>query len=276
MQPALQTKDKKVDYRLITAGWLLAAAREGRLSPWQYNRATDEARVIRMLRDQVGRLEKGQPFTLFLPVPITVCRLGGVTYLMDGQHRLAVLQRLSDTCPAAVAGVQLALCTVECREPGDLEDVFIRINSGTPVPAAYYAQKVSRVLDEYLHQLRLRYPHAESDAEHPQKPRFNLRRTRDAMSSHLELRDAIIDGWLSAERLLEVTEHENRVEAAFLAAPGAARMKTPSSRCLKYAASTGFYLGLRDGWALTVSIQALLGGREEQALLEQREKRAQT
>lgn len=279
----LLTRNKKVSYRVVRGAELVKARRAGELVTWEFNRALDEERVSRMTQDQIGRLERGDPLTLFLPVPVTVCALGGdacflggdacflgddrcinvggVTYVMDGQHRLAVLTTLVEharteiSAPARTA--ELLLCTVTCATAAELEDVFVRINSGTPVPAAYYDKKVDELLAGYCERLIGLWPLAHSEAARPQRPSFSVRRVKDAMSSQALLRNAIIDGRLTAETLVAITDRENTLERNLQGTEGAG--KGIPDRCLKGAIKSEFYLGLRKEWATDIALRAIAG-----------------
>jgi len=247
------TAQDGTQYELITGAYLLRLVGSASLRDWEGNRDRDGERVARMKESQLALLSAGRPTNLFMPVPITVCRYQNALLLVDGQHRLAVLQALSREGALDAEGVELLLCVVPCAAAADVEETFVRINAGTPVPAAYYNQRVKRVLDEFLGLLARAHPKAVSAAARPQRPNYNKSRVRDEMSAQIPLRDAIIDNRVTAQRLAEVALAENEIERVVV--DGGARRKLPES-CLARAAKTGFYLGLREGWSVAVALRA--------------------
>jgi hypothetical protein len=236
-------------YRLLTG----AEALDLPLIPWEYNRQVDEARVGRAYEDQVRRLRESRVLTMFLPTPITVCWLDTTAYLMDGQHRLAVLRRLVDRAGIRADTVSLVLCEMTCHSNEELEEVFVRINSGTQVPAAYYSKKVFALLTQFGAALSTMFSKAVSKAARPQRPNFNLETVRDEMSSQISLRDAIIDKRITVEHLMKVVCRENEIEKQ-ISEQG--RRGVPQS-ILARAEKTGFHLGLRAGWPVAIALQAV-------------------
>lgn len=252
---ALHANGASISYTVIRGAALLELRSRKALRQWELNRGVDEERVARLVRDQVARLDQGKGVSLFLPVPITVCRHAGVLYLIDGQHRAAALERLRAQRPESADSAELLLCTVQCDSAAAMEDVFLRVNSGTPVPAAYYANKVNVVISTFLERLILTFPGVAGNAAHPQRPRFNLKTVRDEMSSLTQLRDSILNNSLDAEALSALAVAENEIEQARHDSPKAASGVPP--RCLAAAAKTGFYLGLQKGWPLELALRAV-------------------
>jgi len=251
--PSLIASSGNVSYRLFTGKQLLGLSDAGGLRVWEFNRALDVARVDRMVEDQLARIRRGEPVNLFMPTPITVCWLGDGHLLMDGQHRLAALRRLAQAPGCDAEKVELLLCEVACARAEDVEETFVRVNSGTPVPASYYNRRVLAVLEEFIAELTKRYPTAVSKAARPQRPNFNGARARDEMAVQIPLRDAIVDGKLTAAALLAVALEDNALERAITATTA---RKIPES-ALNRAAKTGFYLGLREGWAAATALRAV-------------------
>ncbi len=240
------------EYSPTTVGGILDLAATDRLRPWEYNRGVDRARVARMYAEQVNLLRVRGQTTLFTPVPIVVYSAPGEPYtLLDGQHRLEVMRLLTATNPGLRAS-QLLLCVARGPVP-TAHEVFERVNSGTPVPAAYYNQKVNDVLTQYTASLEVRFPAAISKAPHPHRPNINLGRVREEMSAHLPFRDAIIDGLIAPADLLELTLRENDVET--VVSQSGPRSRTPAS-AVERAGRTHFHLGLRDGWAVALASAA--------------------
>lgn len=241
-----------VTYVLASAVDLLAQSRDGRLRLWGQNRRVDQARVDRLYEDQVRHLFAQRELTLFTPAPFVVHALPrGAAELLDGQHRLAVLRRLEETHPQSIADLWVVVCSIAGQTA---EAVFERVNSGTPVPAAYYNQKVGAVVKAYLAEVTLRYPAAVSKAPHPHRPNINLARVCDEMTAHLPLRDAIIDGLVTPADLLGVTLEENSIERQVTAA--GPRKGLPAS-AVERARRTNFYLGLREAWPVAVAIRVV-------------------
>jgi hypothetical protein len=249
----LTTRTKDIKFRLTSAADLLKMKQTGAFSVWAFNRDLDEDRVARMYDAQVKLLKEKRPFTLFMPTPVYVCACADASLvLVDGQHRLAVLELLAKRPDVRAAEIELMLCVVNCGAGQTVDDVFIQINSGTPVPSAYYDKKVRVLLSQYVAFLETEYPLSVSRAPRPQRPNFNVTSVRDEMSSLVAFRDAVIDGRISLELLCEATREENRVETAI---PVESRRKIPESVLLR-AERTGFYLGLRDGWSVAVALRA--------------------
>jgi hypothetical protein len=253
-KPALEARTERVKYSVTTGQQLIELHNSRSLLPWEFNRDVDAPRVARMYELQVERIRQGQRPNLFMPVPITVGRMssGGALLLMDGQHRLAVLQRLAQSGLQPLEAIEIVLCEVVCDNLDDLEDLFVRINSGTPVPAAYYSKKVAVLLDEFTRALAAEFPAAVSAAPRPQRPNFNKSRVCDEMSSQLALRDAIIDGKVTPDHLIAAVHEENAIE---MLVPVSARRAVPAS-VLARASKSGFFLGLREGWPTVVALRA--------------------
>jgi hypothetical protein len=241
-----------ISYRICSGKQLLELCDAGKLRVWEFNRALDEARVARMTEEQLARIQRGQSVSLFMPTPVTVCRLGEGLLLMDGQHRLAVLRRLAQNPGYDAGSVELLLCEAACSRAEELEETFVRVNSGTPVPASYYNRRVLAVLDEFIAELVVKFPKAVSKAARPQRPNFNGARARDEMATQIPLRDAIIDGKLTAAALMAVALEDNALEKAITSTT---TRKLPES-ALNRAAKTDFYLGLREGWAAATALRA--------------------
>lgn len=240
-------------YSLVPAEHLVEAAAEGRLVVWIKNRQLDSARVDRLYAEQAERLSRGQALSLFAPTPFVAHRdglLSGVLELLDGQHRLGVLRLLSKTHPMHLKTVKVLLCVATGISP---ETVFERANSGTPIPAAYYNERVSSVTSEFAERLALAFPKAASPSVRPLRPNFNKNSVVAAMSSQIPFRDSIMDGKLTAESIFALAVTANRDESAITAA--GARAATPAS-AIKRATASGFHLGLREGWAIALALRA--------------------
>ncbi len=256
LQPArIVVRKGDVEYKLTTGAMLLKMKKDGTLITWEFNRDLDEDRVMRMYDAQTALLTKNLPLNLFAPAPFYACRaaggkqVGASWILIDGQHRLAVLDRLSKRIDVQVDEIEILVCSIACSPERTIDDVFVQINSGTPVPSAYYDKKVKSLLAEYTKFLKKEFSLAISDALHPHRPNFNTTVVQDAMSSHVPFRDAVIDGRVTLKMLTATTLEENEMEKATL------HRKLPAS-ALDRAARTGFYLGLRDGWPANIAHRA--------------------
>lgn len=255
----MQLNSGKTKYSVRKGNNIAKLWADGTIVPWEFNRTVDAERVARIVEGQLRRVKAGDNLTLFAPMPIVLCELGATTLLMDGQHRIASLMQLQASADSQVAeaanNVEVVVCTEVCASDGELEELFERINTGTPVPAAYYAKKVDQLLTEYTKKLVGQWPHAHSKAERPQRPSFNDRRVKDVMSSNPEFRDAIIDGKITADALAKLTERENEIERNLQA--GASASKAIPERCLKGAIKSGFYLGLQKDWPAKIALRAV-------------------
>jgi hypothetical protein len=255
-QPArIVAHEGSVEYRLITGTTLLKMKKDGALITWEFNRDLDEDRVMRMYDSQVALLTKDLPLNLFAPAPIYVCRtpggkqIGSSWVLIDGQHRLAVLGLLYKRSDVQTDKIEILMCSIVCGPGRAIDDVFVQINSGTPVPSAYYDKKVKCLLADYVAFLEKEFSASVSKAPRPQRPNFNTTAVRDEMSTQMLFRDAVIDGRITLKMLTEATLEENVIEKAI------PHRKLPDS-VLNRAARTGFYLGLRDGWPTAVALRA--------------------
>jgi hypothetical protein len=225
------------------------------LEKWVYNRDVDAKRVARICRLYEEQTRAGMK-SLFLPLPITVCYLAGAAILVDGQHRLVALRQLSEQRPELMAGIELAVCEVGCVSEAEVEHTFMRINTGTPVPAAYYNQKVDELVSSFLAALAEQFPGAAAPPEtkRPQRPSYNPRFVKDQMSSVTPFRDAAIDGALSVHDLMIIALKENAVEA--VAAKSPSHRPGVTAGMYENAKKSGFYLGVRANWAGDVATRA--------------------
>lgn len=237
-------------YRVLPARALLEIPHEA----WEYNRQVDGDRAARIADAQAANLEEGngrQAASVMLPTPITFCLQGGKRLLMDGQHRVRALQLLRER-GLALDQIDVLVCELTCGTPEDVENAFVRINCGTPVPAEYYSKKVRRVLDDFGDEFVQEFPAAISASLRPQRPNANIGIAKTEMSTHIPLRDAIIDGRVKAKDLMDILRAENSIEEKVAA--GKPRGVTPLM--LDRAKKSGFFLGLRSGWPIAVAARA--------------------
>lgn len=248
-------------YRLVSSAELVALAASGVLSRWEGNREIDSGRVAKLFADQLSLIDSGREPTLFSPCPVVIYSQPGTgSVLVDGQHRLEVLKLLSEARPSFSAWILLCTCAGAGAGPlPSVHEVFERVNSGTPVPAAYYNDRVGAMLGAFAAAMSVRYQSAVSKAAHPQRPNFNLQQVRDSMSSHLPFRDAVIDRLVTVGDLMAIVVRENDIEA--LVTGSGSRCRLPAS-VIERAKRTGFHLGLRDGWPLAVASMAAAEARE--------------
>jgi hypothetical protein len=262
MAGTLLTRDKNIRYSVIAASVLLESYQ---YKSWEHNRRLDEARAAKLaeLQHQLTSQqaaeggERGRAMSLFLPTPITFCWLADgaarTRFLIDGQHRLQAL-RLLAARDFDLASLDLLVCEILCESPEAMEEAFVRINSGTPVPSEYYDSKVRRVLTAFSELFARKFALALSDSARAPRPYTNLDLMKTEMSAHIPLRDAIIDGRVQADDLLELVLAENAVEK-IVEGKGA---KGVTTAMVARARKCDFFLGLRAGWPTAIAARAAL------------------
>lgn len=207
-------------------------------------RAQKLAQVEKELHLNTGRYE-------FSITPVVVGQLGLKYYLLDGQHRARawdLLGRPADT--------EWVVHVVVCASREAVEQTFLWVNSGTPVPSAYFDKRIRAALTDFLDMLEREYPSATSTTKAPHRPRYNRELKRDEMSSYNPLRDALMDKKLTPEDLLSAALEINQEQANRYANDKKARDRQ-SKKCYETAEKMGFYLGLDVGWPITVAIKAI-------------------
>jgi hypothetical protein len=176
-------------------------------------------------------------------------------YLIDGQHRIQALRLLASR-DFDLASLDLLVCEILCESLEAMEEAFVCINSGTPVPSEYYDSKVRRVLTAFSELFAHKFGSALSDSARAPRPYTNLDLMKTEMSAHIPLRDAIIDGRALAEDLLELVFAENAVEkSAIVGGKGA---KGVTTAMVARAHKCDFFLGLRTGWPTVIAARAAL------------------
>jgi hypothetical protein len=248
--------DEAFSYQVITGSQALDLEAQA----WAVSRPLDESRVQKLYREQAKRLTQGLSPSLFLPVPITVAVLRGrgqadQHYIMDGQHRLEVLRRLNQSEQGTV---RLSMCKVQCGTQEELEELYVRINDGAPLPASYLKKKFATWVGQFTALLVKAFPKAISASERPRRPNFNPVLVRERLQTLPALRKAVSLGTITAEKMLRMVHTENAIEAQISAAAqiSAGGWKiTPS--LLRKANETQFPLGLRRDWPVTIAVRAL-------------------
>ena len=215
--------------------------------PWKENRPVSEDRVKwlalaeRRAFEATGRYEFSSP-------PTTLCWMAAEgparLYLIDGQHRHAAWLLLGSP-----ADTEWLVHVVACADAAAVAKQFEWCNSGTPVPATYYAARVKQAVDVLLDLLAMEYPDTTSESKAPIRPRFNRATVHDELGAIPSLRDGVMFGQLTGEALFSAAKELNDARAELYEATPSAEK---SVKCLAAAQKLGWHLGLSRDWPLMV------------------------
>ena len=222
-----------------------ATLQQLRLNPWSHNRPVDMDRAEQLAAFQRKEYLVCKEYS-FDVLPVSVAFWENALYVVDGQHRLQAWKMLGFP-EVAKWDVNVHLCEREA----DVQQVFENVNSSTPVPANYYSEKVSQVLNAFLERLMSEYPDAHREGK-VAKPRFAPQTVREALGSYPDLREYIQRGQITAADLMRAAQHQNNIkrhEYKHRAAP----------RTYKMAEKIKFFLALENPktWPTTVAAEAI-------------------
>lgn len=223
----------------------------GALKHYKWNREIDGRRVERIVADQVAAHQARGALDAFSPSPIHIASMGGECFLVDGQHRLAAFGELA--ARGLADGVAMIAVTTACASEMEIDDLFQRINVGTPVPAAYYDRLVHEVLSAFAERLAAAYPLAVAITASPIRPRFRVDAVIRDMSANQALRDGIKDKTITADAIWAAAERENEFQKQILQADH--HIDKPPPKCIAAAIRSNFYLGLEKQWPATIAIR---------------------
>ncbi len=238
-------------YHLVNGSHLLG------LNPqeWALSRPLDEGHVDRLSRTQAERVTReGRQPDLFLPNSITVAMFHGQCIIMDGRLRLEVLRRLAGS-GIDPSSVMLSLCEAQCGSQEEVEELHIRLNAGVALPASYYKKKFAGWLSDLMNVLMQAFPKAVSASDNPRRPKFNPTLVKKQLSSLPELQAAVTEGRLTVVAMMTMLHAENEIERKVSSVGSFGRGLTAS--LITKAKMSGFALGLRGNWPLTVAVRAL-------------------
>lgn len=230
--------------------------------PYEHNRKVDQTKVTRILNFyKKEQLEESRIFDLrsnnicVALVPGTDVRHPGLMRIfLDGSHRRCAIQLLPEPDK-----VRVLLWVKRCRRD-QLRSEFYKINCTTPVPAAYYSQHTAATVNRFIDLVSDAFPDHEKDGKTAVRPHFKRENVLDAITETTDIRDAIIDGAITAEHLFEAFNELNReMEEMY------SKLSSKERTARKYPITTqqkveklGFYVGLDLGhiWARKVALMA--------------------
>lgn len=94
-------------------------------------RSLNEAHVDSMVEDQVGEFTRNGCFSLLQS--ITVARLDGRFYILDGQHRVRAFDRLVNALRLPLRGVLIPVVQYSVASAAELASYYNRINQHVPI-----------------------------------------------------------------------------------------------------------------------------------------------
>lgn len=239
---AILYNGENIQYFLVEGSELAQMLKTGALKLVDFNRPIDYMRVEKLY--EINRTN-----TIFAPSQITICKLGDGLYLVDGQHRIAVLAKMLDMGDfETTRSPKILVCQVECPDKRTLISTFHNVNSGQPVAAAYLDDIVKTTLSEFVGRLIGEFPACESHSAAPQRPNINRVATIETLSNYKELTRNIIDGKLSADMLFNFAIILNETMKSTYLTSGITA--TVTKRILDSAKKSGFYLALDKEWTI--------------------------
>lgn len=198
----------------------------------------------------------------FSDTPLVLCRIkNSGLFLVDGQHRYLAWKTLER--PEAADWI---IDIVSCDSLADVEAHFVRINSGTPVPAIYYDQKAALVVREFIQAIEMEHPGIVEyeDEKKPQRPRFNRTTYEEALCGATAgaLRRAIVDQKVDCTLLMKAAKNvckrvkdEYKTNAAWMKNSANLKAWTRAEKNFN-----GFYMGVlgsTSDWPDKVTVEVL-------------------
>ena len=193
---------------------------------WEFNRPVDEDRAKLM----VGKVD-------FLLTPITICKITDQYFLIDGQHRYR-----SWILSGQPLDTEWLIHIITCEHESVILKLFEVVNSGTPVPAAYYNKRIERLIEDYLRLVVNKWPDAESKSDLPIRPRFNRRTIKDLISNNVSFVKLLMSGVeISAKIMFDKTFEYNETIKLKI---NTGLLTIDSEKCLSVAKKIDFFIGL--------------------------------
>lgn len=211
---------------------------------WPHNRDLDKERALRLAQTEEKLFERTGRYG-FSVTPVVVSLFEAQHFLLDGQHRIQAWETLG--CPNKT---EWEVHVVRCASKAEVDELFLWVNSGTPVPAAYYSELTRDIITEFLNELGRRYPDVPRSGK-CQRPRYVREKVLDEISETTKLRDAIIDGKVKADDLLTTAEAINERKRDLYA--GSERLRKAEHKCYEMAERLGFFMGLDPDWPTAVA-----------------------
>lgn len=266
---AMEMYSGKIEFSLMSGVQIAKMASEWKT--WEDNRAVDQARILRLITIQEKKCSDIGRFDFYFN-PIVLCQLNDskdLKYLIDGQHRVATIQKMYEKYNnkeenkeetnflQAFEKIECLIMNVRCIDRDEISYNFERVNSGTPLPPSYYDKKISGIIDGYLKWLEEKFPGLEKPSKSPHRPNYNEIVIKETMSSVQDFRNAIIDGKVNEDHLIEVTEVLNK-DLGKTFTSRIKRSKLPE-KIIEKLKSSKFFLGEEkmDIWARKVVDQVL-------------------
>ena len=116
--------NKKFNIKIIDSNDIL---NKKLLTP-ECQRVLDKEHVNELLNYQKEHYIKYKEF--FFTNPITICNLDNKEYIIDGQHRLACIQKL---CDEKYPNFKIFLIIIKVNDESEMEEKYISINKNNPV-----------------------------------------------------------------------------------------------------------------------------------------------
>lgn len=133
---------------------------------YEHNRELKQRRAQRLATFEKDRFAKEGTYS-FCEQSISLCDFNGTLKLIDGQHRLRaweILEQPEDT--------EFMITVFICISDEEVQNAFARINSGTPVPRAYYNRKALQVVRSALDQLEEKHHGIAGESKHVKRPKY--------------------------------------------------------------------------------------------------------
>ena len=186
-------------YEVVSGAELAERFICGEISVWALNRPINQD-IVNTLYDV------NEKSNIFLPAPITICIFEGKLLLVDGQHRVSVLERIHKERGILTSGkISIFVCFVKCDKVEEIKQCFCNINSGTPVPASYIDDIVANTIKHYIAILSATFPQYVSIADAPKRPYFSEQKIHRELSSFSGIKEGILEGKINAKILFDQT-----------------------------------------------------------------------
>jgi hypothetical protein len=239
-------------YEITRGGDLVSRFITGEIKSWDLNRpiAFDTVEVL-------FELWSKKSTNIFAPNLITICRLHDNLLLVDGQHRLSVLERIHlKFGPSVTNEIMLMVCYYDCKTIDDIKECFCNINSGTPVPSSYFDDAVAETINRYYDALSIKFPSFVSESVEPRRPYFSKQKIHRQLSSFTGVREGILAHQITAEILYTHTIVVNTNRKQMYTEMNRKELDKLgiTENMFKFASQRGeFYCGLSKEWISEVA-----------------------